>query len=449
MSSEKDILKKLREKGETFEMDVSDGLWAEIEKGISEDPPPKRGGWIFWVYAGVFAIVATLSSFFLLGRTEMRTQNRSVHAHSQMRFSDDIRNISETKEMRPNQTVSRKDILKSQEIIVENEVASESAEKPTQQANMFSESQASVVENHDQTNEPNKSQVNFDRSIVEIKTSESINSNSVERNKFEHHDSVLVTSEPESDTLIVNETPEVLVEELDTENTVFMAEDSIAQVDSVLSNVPITVANEQAGRFGVLLLGGAGTSYRTFKSDVFHHLVEHKDAHETFGRAYRFGLLVNWSLSDRLFLRTGLLYSHYSEHYEFHHDVINHTTDNRYDYFKLPLQLGYRVLTWKNADVSLVPGINWNLLQRANSSWVDPDLLEPVIHSNETESGPFRNGTFGWSFAVDARLGISNKWSLHLIPGVDGFAQSVYKRTTELVQRPFAFSGAVGLSYQF
>lgn len=452
MSAEEDILKGLKAKGEDFAMDVSDGLWAEIEKEIAPKDTRKKRGWLFWFSFGAIGLIALLTTFFVWTNTEQK----------ELVFKDGANKLNK----------------KPWELNVDAEMGTNSttvAEKP---------GQSNVVQGSQDQNTPTDQERHFAAtSEISPKVDERVSATADEKDtgslKVEGEEKNELTSATENVLLSAEASSVAASSEADeSEVTTTNQVDTIHQENSekaqavpltdttkrTLSNVTADTTYESLEEenapiekvepakkkpFSVMLTAGIGNSYRTLKSDVFHSLVEHKDAHESFGRAFKAGLIFDWSFKERWSLRTGFVYSHYSEHYAFHHDVIDHVTNNDYNYFKIPLRIRYRFASYKRFDFSVIPGCSWNVLQTAQSSWVDPTMLEPVAHSNADEVTPFRSGTFGLSLSLEGRFKLSEKWSFHLIPGVDGFAHSVYKRNTELIQRPFAFNGKVGLSYQF
>lgn len=415
MKSEKEILEGLKKKSGSFEMKVSGNLWDAIESEIDAEAGRKRGaifGWLGVALGGLALLTAYgLLLFGPLSQTE--------------------------KDFVQNKRIQKDSGRVSEKSIIDQSLSAETAAEtlPRQSAQSVSDLSR------------NKLNSNQSAGITE-------NELGVERESKDE----MVFESPDTSTGF-NITEEILggaqtgEESIDTSSlrSIGEVQDSVLSAldkDELSANVVIEEI-PKANRFSVILTGGIGSSYRTLESDVFHSLVDHKDSHETFGRAYKFGLQFEWKATERLFLRSGLLYSRYSEHYEFHHDVISHTTDNDYNYFQIPIIAGVQLANFKRSNIGVLPGINWNFLHSAQSSWVDPALLTPVVHSNADEVTPFRVATMGFSLALEYKWQINERINFHLSPGVDGFAHSVYKRNTELVQRPFAFNGSLGLSYSF
>lgn len=420
MKSEKEILEGLKKKSGSFEMKVSGNLWDAIEIEIDAEAGRKRGaifGWLGFALGGLALLTAYgLLLFGPLSQTEKDfVQNKRIQKDSARDSEKSIIDqtlsadtAAETLQRQSTQLasdLSRNKLNSNQSAgITENELGVESPDTSTR----FSVTEE--ILGGAQTGE------------------ESIDTASL-RPFVPVQDSVLIAAEE-----FLGEVQDSVLSALDKDEL---------SANVVIEEIP------KANRFSVILTGGIGSSYRTLESDVFHSLVDHKDSHETFGRAYKFGLQFEWKDTERLFLRSGLLYSRYSEHYEFHHDVISHATDNDYNYFQIPIIAGVQLANFKRSNISVLPGIDWNFLHSAQSSWVDPALLTPVVHSNADEVTPFRVATMGFSLALEYKWQINERINFHLSPGVDGFAHSVYKRNTELVQRPFAFNGSLGLSYSF
>ena len=206
---------------------------------------------------------------------------------------------------------------------------------------------------------------------------------------------------------------------------------------------------KQLARFSLLGLAGGGISYRFLSSDLDPELIEHKNQHERYGRSFNVGFEAQYTFSNSLFVRTGLDYSTYSERYDFNHDIISHTTVNDYKYLQIPVWVGYPFRTTDKRVFSVLGGVSYNTLRVAQSSWVDPNQLTAVAHSNGGSANPFARSTFTFQAGVNLQQTLTKRWDIHVVPMAQLFLNSVYQEQTGLQQRPYAFSVKVGVSRSF
>jgi len=202
-------------------------------------------------------------------------------------------------------------------------------------------------------------------------------------------------------------------------------------------------------RFSIVAQGGVGYSYRSLRIEPNQDLEAHKDSHERAGLTYNYSLGVRYHFRENMYLATGLGYASFSEHYDFHHDVISHTTVNTYNYLQVPLIFGLRI--WHSNKLNLYGqlGASWNSLLNAQSSWVDPHDLKAVSHTNSDPQQPFQDNTFEGIAGFDLAFSINPKWRIHLMPQAGIFLNSVYLQSTQLEQKPYAGSINLGISRRF
>ncbi|HBF18975.1 MAG TPA: hypothetical protein DDW81_02695, partial [Cryomorphaceae bacterium] len=184
--------------------------------------------------------------------------------------------------------------------------------------------------------------------------------------------------------------------------------------------------------------GGVGASYRILHIKPDEDLQTHKNKHERSGLTFNYSIGVRYRLNPKIYIATGLGYASFSERYAFHHDVINHTTVNTYDYLQVPVIVGLRIWHSKNIALHGQLGVVWNSLTAAQSSWVDPDNLTAVSHSNHGSQSPFQGNTFEGIGGFDLSYAINDRWKIHLMPQASIFLNSVYLNSTQLEQRPYA-----------
>lgn len=227
------------------------------------------------------------------------------------------------------------------------------------------------------------------------------------------------------------------------------------QQDDTTNNLPLpaipTPDRESTGssRFSIQLHSGVGFSYRILRIAPNQDLQVHKNDHERSGITFNAGLGVRYAFNERWYVMAGLGYASYSERYGFQHDIITHSTANTYNYIQVPLAVGGRIASFKRIDLYGQAGVVWNSLTDAQSSWVDPDALVAVSHSNSGPSHPFQENTVQATLGLDLALNLNQRWRIHFIPTASIFLQSVYLKSTNLDQKPYAGSLNVGISRRF
>ncbi len=202
-------------------------------------------------------------------------------------------------------------------------------------------------------------------------------------------------------------------------------------------------------KFSLQALGGVGFSYRILRSPANEELQTHKNDHERYGLTFSFGLGARYHISDALYVGVGLGYASYSERYDFHHDTISHSTVNTYNYIQVPLTLGIRLFNSKRLALYGQMGMVWNSLTEAQSSWVDPNSLSAVSHSNTGSKHPFQENTFQSTLGLDIAIKLNEHWQVNLIPSASIFLNSVYLQSTNLDQKPYSGSLNIGITRRF
>lgn len=195
--------------------------------------------------------------------------------------------------------------------------------------------------------------------------------------------------------------------------------------------------------------GGIGLSYRTLHSDVHHQLVDHKNQSEHSTISQSFGITSSIPLFRTTGIKTGLTYLRVGERYHFENDHAAHATTNYYDYFNLDLKVNQMVVCKNRLRVDIAAGTKFNLLNNAESSWLDPNTFEPVLHNDEGEASPFRTYNLVWSAEISGYYFVTQKVYLGLTFEADRFQNSIYKNEVQLDQRPYAFQGYLDIGYKF
>ena len=203
------------------------------------------------------------------------------------------------------------------------------------------------------------------------------------------------------------------------------------------------------GKWIIALSAGAGLSYRTLQSNVHHQLVEHKNSSEHAAVSTSAGVNVVYTFLGRSGIKTGVNYLRVGERYHFENDHAAHETTNTYDYFNFDLKFNQTLVCRPRWRLDLAAGTKFNLLNSAQSSWLDPSSFEATAHSNEDNASPFREYNLVWSADVSAYYFIGRKLFVGMTIEADRFQNSVYKDKVELDQRPYALQGYLNIGLKF
>ncbi|GEM_PF-4612785 len=195
--------------------------------------------------------------------------------------------------------------------------------------------------------------------------------------------------------------------------------------------------------------GGAGFSYRTLKSDVHHQLVDHKNSSEHGTVSTSAGVNMVYTFLGNSGIKTGLTYLRVGERYHFANDHAEHQTTNTYDYFNLDLKFNQTLLCRSKWRLDLAAGTKLNLLNNAQSSWLDPNSFEATAHDNEGDGSPFREYNLVWSADMTGYYFIGQRLFLGMTIEADRFQNSVYKNEVGLDQRPYSFQGYLNFGVRF
>jgi hypothetical protein len=438
---EEDITNKLRAQSQEFQLPVEEFVWDAIEAGIAEPPQLKKPGFIWlFILAGLLATSLVLA-FFIQNFSEKNQTARLNHSTKNLLTKSDPSSVD--------QIVSQQN--ESESLVVDEKASAVYTAHLAQNQlnkNKTSTQEKTKVESHSSTNWGQVKKYSSESGSLikndplpsdKIETTPTINLAENQLENSQHQESIESTTEDGDDADVL--AAEKSDSTKNDENT-----NNVPQPDSTQI---VAKTSKDKLPFKLLAYGGVGESFRTLKSDSHSLLVDHKNAHETYSACYELGLLADFGLSQTLYIRTGVSYKFYSEKYDFQHDLITHRTKNDYQYFQVPLRLGWNVLQTKRYTLGLIGGIQANVLFSAQSSWVDPTSLTPIAHNTLGTSSPFRSITGAVNFGIDYSFLFAKKWRFHVIPSVDRFAFSVYKRNTDLNQKPYSFNIDVGFSFSF
>jgi hypothetical protein len=430
---EEDITNKLRAQSQEFQLPVEEFVWDAIEAGIAEPPQRKKRGFIWlFILAGLLTTSLVLA-FFIQGAGEKNQFARLNQSTLGL--------VNKSNPTTSNVTIDTVNTAESDNdetsiVAVSNaQLAQNRGNQTKNSENQKIKSDGITKNNSSKSNEAHKIETLAGNELAVVSKENNTNPTLKDNDPG-------VDSAPEITPVV----PDDLAEEIsdstkNDENTTSIHQPDSTQIIAKISKDKLP--------FRLMAYGGLGESFRTLKSDSHSLLVDHKNAHETYSACYELGLLADFGLSQTLYIRSGVSYKFYSEKYDFQHDLITHRTKNDYQYFQVPLRLGWNVLQTKRSTLGLIGGIQANVLFSAQSSWVDPTSLTPIAHNTLGTSSPFRSMTGAVNFGIDYSFLFAKKWRFHVIPSVDRFAFSVYKRNTDLDQKPYSFNVDVGFSFSF
>jgi hypothetical protein len=442
--SEKEILNKLRRQADQFEMPVEAFVWDAIQKEVAPQKKKRRFG--FWWIGGAAILAASI--FFILGYAlkKQTSKNKLTTAKERLiitpalnhKLLGSVAKVVQYPAQRFNslQNTEMQSLIEAEELQNDNSLRS-----IAQRTNSFKRS----------TLTPSITISNVNNAITEKNQDEELTFNNAEdklvviKNGLDAARvlEVEVKTKNDRDTLsLITST----IDNVPTETDSISDEEVSAVLEAIADTIP---QKKNTRSFTLLLHGGVGESFRSLKSSTHHDLITHKNEHETFGECFEIGLDAQFKLGNRFIGRTGLGYKFYSDKYDFQHDLIKHTTRNDYQYLQVPLIVGFNLLPRPKSNLYLLGGVRANLLSSAQSSWVDVDALAPVAYSNASTNTPFRSVTAAVNLGLDYNFSFTDKFSIHFIPSVDAFLNSVYKRQTDLNQRPYSVNIDLGISYNF
>lgn len=211
----------------------------------------------------------------------------------------------------------------------------------------------------------------------------------------------------------------------------------------------LEVPNADCGKWIIGISTGAGISYRTLNSDVHHQLVDHKNSSEKATISTSAGINVIYTFLGKSGIKTGLTYLKVGERYDFDNGQASHNTINTYDYFNADLKFNQTMVCRSRFRLDVAAGAKFNLLNNAQSSWLDPNSFEATAHNNETSASPFREYNIVWSGDVTGYYFIGRSLFLGLTLEGDRFQNSVYKKEVGLEQKPYSFQAYLNLGVRF
>ncbi len=447
----------LRQKLEGFELPVEDSVFDNIQSEINHVPEPakkKGGGWRLLLGALLALIgIVLIGLFYPFNTTQEQTAEPPVDSAVQEE-SQPIQNTPEsyqvdTKEKSPS------GLSRNGELPVNQKIAPAQKDREGGQASRTFKStvplqasspnivsarvptgnKGSVAQNTALINNTAPVLKEYEESKEPMAASPSSLKTSVEAEKKRESTQNTASAQP-PEKLVANGSPAI---SNDTLNPNYLP----------VNKTDFATDVSDRKRFEIMARGGLGFSYRILRIKPDEDLQTHKNQHERSGLTFNYTLGLRYHFHPKMYLSSGLGYASFSERYAFHHDVINHTTVNTYNYLQVPLIAGIQLWQYKNTILYGQLGVVWNSLTTAQSSWVNPHNLEAVSHTNDGSEHPFQKNTFEGLAGFDLAFSLNERWSIHLMPQAGIFLNSVYLQSTQLEQKPYAGSINIGVSRKF
>ncbi|MBC7486165.1 MAG: outer membrane beta-barrel protein [Cytophagaceae bacterium] len=211
------------------------------------------------------------------------------------------------------------------------------------------------------------------------------------------------------------------------------------------------------------LLTGASTK-STATDSLTQSAVEDKNRNDKNSIGYSAGIAVNYKLNDRFQTSAGILYTVFSEQYNFNYtlktfdyvyldsswqyvekDSISRDikSKDQYSFLSIPLQLSYTFLAKQKIRLSATAGIRSNILLKGVT------YLANANKSDVLELKSFNSISFSYLFALEASYKLNVHTALLLQPTFVYAASSIHNKTSGLIQKPYGVGLTIGLRVNF
>jgi hypothetical protein len=228
--------------------------------------------------------------------------------------------------------------------------------------------------------------------------------------------------------------------------------------DSVLTNADVKKEKIKSTLFNRLTIDGAAAILLTGAStkatdDVYQSAVANKNGNDKSSLGYLAGVLINYKLSNRIHLSTGLVYTSFSEQYRFNNYVENQDTTfsyvdikktDQYSFISIPLQLSYAFFTKEKLCLSATAGFRSNILLKGVTYLPNASNTDVV----EVKSG-FNSISFSYLVALEAEYKLSEHAALLIQPTFLYGASSIHSKASALNQKPYGVGLIIGLRFTF
>lgn len=470
MNEENNIEDLFRDKFKNYSPPPPDGLWDKIETKIGTENK-KAGFWIFSNFWGkvfssllVIAFITAFSAAYFMSKPKVyssaKKESKISNKISESSFNlvEDKKNIQQENEILPKTKTTANPISKKQKL--ENAQQTNSTAKNTSDNKLPAEAQSLKSTN----NIVDYQSAEITRNIPP--TNYEVASNTLQNFS---NSSPLITE-------IDDETKEKKVKPIKyLPFPIFISNQTLA--GSLFESETEDKKLSKPSLF-VEAYGGPSIAFRRFSSN--HSLMlNHKQQAESQLLSYDWGfsagvLKGNWEFSlgaqvERLGERynyDGLKEVHdttvtshqhpldptvmvYDTAVEVHHNHVEHNTNNIYNYLTIPLNIGYQLKL--SPKFTLVPTVTTgiNILMNAQTSWLDPESLDAVVHSSQDGGNAFRKVNFSNRMQIGLYYGLTEKLSFMVKPEGTILWQSVFTNNEFLNHRPYSFDANFGLRYQF
>lgn len=474
------IINKMKAKSKKFSLPVEEHVWDSIEKSIS--PPKKKNAWLipFLKYTftlliigfSIFGInsyfkeitdkeIAYTKDFSNQFNQSTTTSEKGKAATQKNTTASSPRKIAKTNhnsetvettlpaKKTVNNNVNDNNTIQKEKNINPNFFKQKESKAISSKVN----NKVNTIISSEKTNVKNLI-TSTQKEIILQHNSELINDQRANRSKTSINNHTARSNEKFTEETTFTKKEKVITTSIDTlikapSNPSVVSNNNTSSIDTNQSEIYSKSTNQQFSPFSLLIFFGGGGSYRNLSSDVHSELINHKNNQDNYGLVNDIGLSLQYSFTNHSYFRLGMTYKSYSEKYAFTHDIISHATSNNYNYFQSLIGYGQPFFIKKKHRLFIQGGFKWNLLSTAKSSWVDPELLEVVEHSNSDNNQPFQNNTYAFFGGLDYQFAVNESLAIHLMPTYDQFLKSIYQSTTEINQRPYSIVLNFGISYRF
>lgn len=403
MQGKSNIDKKVTEKIAGAEMPLPEGLWERISEATPITQKSTKKAWKT-IYFG-FALLIMLFALLFLSKSCSFLHNKSTVNASEINFSASL-----SKELNTNNTGIRNHTIDLPEI-------NSNVEKTIT-------TQTQLINKGNQTNE------------------ELTNPNNILRRKIYIQEQKNVSYLDMSDSV-----QEVLITDFDEIKLPTHSTSPIPYSNLLDNYIPeYTDFRKERKKWGVRAQFSPTLGYRTLNIKDNQVLQAHRNSHETKAFNFSASIEINFHISQKLEVFTGIFYDESGEKYSFHHDLISHDTKNTYSFAGITNGIGYHWSQGTRFYSVTRLGLNTGFNLNAQASWVDPETLQPTAHSNVDLINPYRK--WNLSGELEHEIGYHfSSFSLFLAPKFNMSFTNIYKKGIPLKQHPYAGGLEIGLRY--
>jgi hypothetical protein len=187
---------------------------------------------------------------------------------------------------------------------------------------------------------------------------------------------------------------------------------------------------------------------------LYQAAVKNKNENDKNNYGYLAGLIVNYKLSNRLQISTGVLYSSYSEQtilrnrfydpYDTTWKGVDIQKKDQYSFLSIPLQLSYAFVAKEKLSLSAKAGIYTNILLRGVTYLPNATKTDLI----GIKSG-FNSISLNYMVALEAEYKLSPHAALLLQPTFLYAASSVHSKASALNQKLYGIGITLGLRFTF